>query len=176
MIFSCRRLSTLYRHIVAVATLATLVTTTPPAIAEESPDGTRLKLVIRTIHASGVRPSSTEQNPDTTTITVEDSLSDLKPKLTLLPFSSFRLISRKEEEISVKEKESLQLPNGQTLSFRPMYMDNDRVCVWLSWKDADGADILNTRIHFDADESVLTGTDYHDNEGRILAIRAIKPE
>jgi hypothetical protein len=47
--------------------------------------------------------------------------------------------------------------------------------MWLSWKDTDGSDILNTRVHFDSDDSVLTGTDYPDNEGRILAIRAIKP-
>lgn len=176
MICSCRRLSTICTRILAVITLGALVASTAPVSADEYSDGAKIKLIVRTIQASGSRSSDTQQNPDSTQITLEESLSDLKPKLTLLPFSSFRLISKKEQEISVKKKESLQLPNGQTLSFRPMYMENERVCVWLSWKDADGADILNTRIHFDADESVLTGTDYHDNEGRILAIRAIKPE
>ena len=106
---------------------------------------------------------------------MEESLSDLKSQLALLPFSAFHLISSKEEEISLKKKESFRLPNGQSLTFRPMYMEKERVGMWLSWKDTDGSDILNTRIHFNADESVLTGTDYLENEGRILAIRAVKP-
>jgi hypothetical protein len=142
--------------------------------AEDSCEGPRIKLVVRTIHASGARAGSPQANSAETGVSVENSLSDIKPKLEMLPFSTFHLISQKEEEISVKKKESIQLPNGQTLSFRPMYMDKERVGMWLSWKDTDGSDILNTRIHFDADESVLTGTDYRENEGRILAIRATK--
>lgn len=145
------------------------------AWADDSCEGSKIKLVVRTIHASGPRTTTQESATDQK-IAVEAQLDDIKPKLEMLPFTSFRLISQKEEEISVKKKESIQLPNGQTLSFRPMYMDKDRVGMWLSWKDTDGSDILNTRIHFDADESVLTGTDYRDNEGRILAIRAMKPD
>lgn len=176
MICPYRLIGTIYKRILTVITLGTLVAVTAPATAEEQNEGTKIKLVVRTIQASEPRPANAHEKSDISTITLEESLTDLKPKLTLLPFSSFRLISRKEQEISLKKKESLQLPNGQTLSFRPMYMEKDRVCMWLSWKDADGSDILNTRIHFDADESVLTGTDYHENEGRILAIRAIGPE
>lgn len=146
------------------------------AHAADSCEGTKVKLVVRTIHASGARGGEAQQASGESTISVENSLTDLKPKLAMLPFTSFRLISQREEEISVKKKESIQLPNGQTLAFRPMYMDKERVGMWLSWKDTDGSDILNTRIHFDADESVLTGTDYRDNEGRILAIRATKIE
>ena len=176
MICSCRRLSTLSKRILTAITFGSLLASATPVLAEESSEVAKIKLVVRTIQASGNRSSNSPQTPETSSITLEDSLSDLKPKLTLLPFSSFRLISKKEQEISLKKKESLQLPNGQTLSFRPMYMENHRACVWLSWKDTDGSDILNTRIHFDANESVLTGTDYLDNEGRILAIRAIGPE
>lgn len=175
MICSLRFIASTYKRILTVATLGTLVALTDPASAEDSCVGTKIKLIVRTIQASEPRQPNTQENAETNSMTLEESLTDLKPKLALLPFSSFRLISRKEEEISLKKKESIQLPNGQTLSFRPMYMENERVCMWLSWKDTDGTDILNTRIHFDADESVLTGTDYHDNEGRILAIRAIKP-
>jgi hypothetical protein len=141
--------------------------------ADESCENAKIKVVVRTIQATGARQSAaTDQAPTTS---VEESLSDLKPQLLLLPFSTFHLISLKEEEISLKKKESFRLPNGQTLTFRPMYMEKERVGMWLSWKDTDGSDILNTRIHFDADDSVLTGTDYHENEGRILAIRAVKP-
>jgi len=139
--------------------------------ADESCEHSKVKVVVRTIQATGSRTDLTTQAP-----ALEDSLADLKPQLALLPFSNFHLISSKEEEISLKQKESFRLPNGQTLTFRPMYMEKERVGMWLSWKDTDGSDILNTRVHFDSDDSVLTGTDYHDNEGRILAIRAIKPE
>ena len=121
--------------------------------------------------STGQAPADQAETPS-----LEDALADLKPQLILLPFSTFHLIDSKEEEISLKKKESFRLPNGQTLTFRPMYMEKERVGMWLSWKDTDGSDILNTRIHFDADDSVLTGTDYHDNEGRILAIRAVKPQ
>jgi hypothetical protein len=142
------------------------------AQAEDSCEHSKVKVVVRTIQARGPRPPSPGQTPTTS---LDDALTDLKPQLALLPFSAFHLLSSKEEEISLKKKEIFRLPNGQTLTFRPMYLEKERVGMWLSWKDTDGADILNTRIHFDAADSVLTGTDYHDNEGRILAIRAVKP-
>lgn len=160
----------------ALVCATTVLTGTISAWADESCEGSKIKLVVRTIHASGARVAPSQPSPGESTISIEAPLNDIKPKLEMLPFQSFRLISQKEEEISLKKKESIQLPNGQTLAFRPMYMDKERVGMWLSWKDTDGSDILNTRIHFDADESVLTGTDYRDNEGRILAIRASKPE
>jgi hypothetical protein len=170
--------SRLVRHLTfpALACAVLLLTNPSSAQAEDSCEGTKVKLVVRTIHASGARGSEAQEAPSDTKISVENSLTDLKPKLVMLPFTSFRLISQKEEEISVKKKESIQLPNGQTLALRPMYMEKERVGMWLSWKDTDGSNILNTRIHFDADESVLTGTDYRDNEGRIIAIRATKTE
>jgi hypothetical protein len=139
-----------------------------------STDLSQIKVVVRTIKASGVKGTPTNPSKADSEISVEESLTDLKPKLAMLPFSSFHLIASKEGQISLKKKESIRLPNGQMLFFRPMYMDRERVGMWLSWKDTDGSDILNTRLHFDADESVMTGTDYHDDEGRILAIRAVK--
>jgi hypothetical protein len=160
------------KRLIALCTLGLLWFCPFWAQADESCEHSKVKVVVRTIQATGPRPSSTAEAH---TPLLEDSLADLKPQLALLPFSTFHLISSKEGEISLKKKERFRLTNGQTLTFRPMYMEKERVGMWLSWKDTDGSDILNTRIHFDADYSVLTGTDYHDNEGRILAIRAIKP-
>ncbi len=161
-----------WKRLVAVCSLGVLWFFPLSAGADDSCEHSKVKVVVRTIQATGPRQSSTDTAQTTA---VEEAIADLKPQLNLLPFSTFHLISRKEEEISLKKKESFRLPNGQTLTFRPMYMDKERVGMWLSWKDTDGSDILNTRIHFDSDESVLTGTDYQDNEGRILAIRAVKP-
>jgi hypothetical protein len=137
---------------------------------DRSCDQSEVRVVVRTIQATGAKdnvPSSKEPSLD-------PSLADLKQKLSMLPFSSFKLIGSNEEEISLKRKEVVRLPNGQTIAFRPMYMNKERVGLWLSWRDTDGNDILNTRLHFDADESVLTGTDYPNNEGRIIAIKALR--
>lgn len=166
------------KRLVALCTLGALWFCPWSAQADESCEQSKVKVVVRTIQATGPRPSATGQAlpAHAETPPLEESLADLKPQLALLPFSTFHLIASKEQEISLKKKESFRLPNGQTLTFRPMYMEKERVGMWLSWKDTDGADILNTRIHFDADDSVLTGTDYHDNEGRILAIRAVKAQ
>lgn len=141
-----------------------------PSIAEDqSSERAAVKIVVRTIQAAGSKA-------ETATQSLDDSLNDLKPKLEMLPFASFKLLSSKEEQISLKRKETVGLPNGQSLAFRPMYVNKERVGIWLSWKDSDGSDILNTRLHFDADESVLTGTDYPNNEGRIIAIKALQDE
>jgi hypothetical protein len=161
-------------HILAIA-LALAFSWSSSSRAENSAGETsHIKVVVRTIKASTPRQVTNNTEAERSTIQVEPSLSDLQGKLSLLPFSSFHLIASTEEDLSLKQKESVRLPNGQTLSFRPMYMEQARVGMWLSWRDVDGSDILNTRIHFDADESVITGTDYHENEGRILAIRALK--
>lgn len=162
-------------RLIALVVVGLLFIFTSPALAEESCHEGMIKVIVRTIQASGPRQANTQDKQDSNSISLEASLADLKAKLALLPFNSFRLISSQEQEISLKKKDSFRLPNGQSLTFRPMYMEQERVGMWLSWKEADGSDILNTRLHFDADESVLTGTDYHDNEGRILAIRAVKP-
>ena len=161
------------KRLFALCAIGALCCASLSARADDSCEQSKIKVVVRTIQASGTRNLPADQSSPPT---LEESLSDLQPQLVLLPFSSFHLISRKEEEISLKKKESFRLPNGQTLTFRPMYMEKERVGMWLSWKDTDGSDILNTRIHFDSNESVLTGTDYEDNEGRILAIRAVKPQ
>jgi hypothetical protein len=58
--------------------------------------------------------------------------------------------------------------------FRPIYMDQRKVGLWLNWKDRDGSQILNTRVHFNSQDTVLTGTDCSHNEGMILAIKAIE--
>lgn len=175
MSFCSPVITRILRHLRSVMILAVSLALSNIAAAEApSAETSQIKVSVRTIQASGPRqlqPTSGEQPAG---VTLDDSLNDLKAKLDLLPFSSFKLIASKEQHISLKQRDSLHLPNGQTLSFRPIYMEKERVGMWLHWKDTDGSDILNTRIHFDADESVLTGTDFEENEGRILAIRADK--
>lgn len=103
---------------------------------------------------------------------LDPELKDIESRLINLPFSRFQLLASKNETITIKQKNSLQLPNGQKLTFRPMYMDHKKVGLWLNWRDKDGSEILNTRVHFDSNESVVTGTDCAHDQGLILAIKA----
>ena len=143
---------------------------------EGSTDTSTIKLSVRTIQASSPseQPSSADgSGSNERQIRLDGALNDLQPKLAHLPFSSFHLLSHKEETITLRKKNSLQLPNGQSLIFRPIYMDSRKVGLWLNWRDKDGSEILNTRLHFDSQDSVLTGTDCAHNEGLILAINAV---
>ncbi len=145
-----------------------------PSRAEERGDeASDVTIFVRTIEATApVKDESSDVN-DNPVVHIDQTLKDLQPKLVQLPFSSFKLLASKEEHVLLRKKQTLHLPNGQSLALRPMYMDHKRVGVWLNWKDTSGTDILNTRIHFDADDSVLTGTDCSHDSGLILAIKAV---
>ena len=136
-------------------------------------DSAFVSVSVRTIQAS--EPIEGEPSGDSPVQApkIPAELSDVSAKLLQLPFHSFQLLSSKNETYEIKKRERMQLPNGQTLTFRPMYMDNKRVGLWLNWRDGDGTEILNTRVHFDADDSVVTGTDCAGNKGLILAIKAV---
>jgi len=146
-----------------------------PAFADETPvsESNQVRVFVRTIQASDPLDANAVADHS---VAVDQNLSDLRVKLSSLPFKSFRLISSKEEDLCLRRKETMHLPNGQSLAFRPMYMDEQRVGLWLSWKDESGSDILNTRIHFNTADSVLTGTDASPDTGLILAIKAVPIE
>lgn len=155
-----------------------LVASPHSTYAEDGPSpGETIKLSVRAIQATIPLETSADSSSSAAaarSIHVDEDLNDLQAKLVHLPFNSFRLLSRKEETIALKTRDSLQLPNGQSLMFRPIYMDERKVGLWLNWKDRDGSEILNTRVHFDSQDTVLTGTDCSHNEGMILAIRAVE--
>ena len=73
------------------------------------------------------------------------------------------------------QKEVLPLVNGHTLAVRPLYVSPNRIGLWLKWLDKGGVEILDTRLHFDPGESMLTGTDGNrGDKGVVLAID-VKP-
>ncbi len=170
-----RRCFSMARELISRTTvvLACLVACTGEVGSEEShSDSHLITLSVRTIQAS--TPRNAEEVPASTDrpIRLEGNIRDLGPKLSQLPFDTFQLLSTKEETIALKTRDSLQLPNGHSLTFRPMYMDAKKVGLWLHWRDQDGGEILNTRVHFDSADSVLTGTDCAHEKGLILAIKA----
>ena len=140
------------------------------ALCEESD---LVNVFVRTIQASEPVEGEQDSKSSAQAPKLPAELSDISAKLVQLPFSSFTLLASKNETHAIKKRETMQLPNGQSLTFRPIYMDNKRVGLWLNWREADGSEILNTRVHFDADDSVVTGTDCAGNKGRILAIKAV---
>ena len=138
----------------------------------DTADGNTIKLSIRTIQASDPSTGNEVTSAVERTIRVDNDIRDLKSKLSQLPFENFQLVSTKEEAVTLKTRDSLKLANGHLLTFRPIYMEEKKVGLWLNWRDEEGDEILNTRVHFDATDSVLTGTDCSHDKGLILAIKA----
>jgi hypothetical protein len=165
--------------IVSVATLLLGLGSVDAQVTDKEHSSTTVMLSVRAIQASApleqdketaARSDAKQPNPTQ----IDPELKDLEGRLINLPFSRFQLLASKEETITIKQKNSLQLPNGQKLTFRPMYMDRKKVGLWLNWRDRDGSEILNTRVHFDSNESVVTGTDCAHDQGLILAIKAVQ--
>lgn len=156
---------------VLVSSLGLLV---PSGRAEHShTQPTTVTISVRTIQATEPthhHANDTEKSP---ALHLASSLQDLEARLSNLPFSNFQLIASKEETLTLKKKNSLQLPNGQSLTFRPVYLEDRKIGLWLDWRDKDGSEILNTRVHFDSNDAVLTGTDCAADAGLILAIKAV---
>ncbi len=139
---------------------------------DQSP--TTVVLSVRAIQATAPTAGIPENTVHARAPQLDSELKDIEGRLINLPFSNFQLLTSKQETITIKQKNSLQLPNGQKLTFRPMYMDQKKVGLWLHWRDKDGSEILNTRVHFDSNESVVTGTDCAHDQGLILAIKAVR--
>lgn len=161
--------------LVATSSLGMAYVTAETIANDNAP--TTVTLSVRAIQASAPteRGKETAERSDATQSNrtqLDPELKDIEGRLINLPFSRFQLLASKNETITIKQKNSLQLPNGQKLTFRPMYMDHKKVGLWLNWRDKDGSEILNTRVHFDSNESVVTGTDCAHDQGLILAIKA----
>jgi hypothetical protein len=131
-----------------------------------------VRIFVRAIHAQSHLGLETVLPHDVMPTKIDPGLKDLQSRLIPLPFSSFRLLSSVTEEINLRKKALVHLPLGQTLAFRPMSSDSNKVSLWLSWKDMKGGEILGTKIQISPKETILTGTDGNEDEGYILAIRA----
>ena len=106
---------------------------------------------------------------------VDERLQDLSRKFHQLPFRTFSLVAAERRLISIKRRESIGLTSGQTLTVRPLYADKERAGMWLRWQEADGAEILDTRLYVAYGESVIAGTDHAPGSGMILAIDVSQP-
>jgi hypothetical protein len=157
----------------SVVVLSLITVFTSSALAQirlEEKEAEAVTVTVRTIEAT--HPIAQDGISYAQVQNVDTALSDLRSKFQEIPYQNFRLVDSKQERLCLKKKQSLQLPNGQSLSFRPLYMDGKKVGLWINWKDHDGAGILDTRLHFNSDDSVITGTDQSPGFGTVLAIKA----
>lgn len=152
-----------------------LICTCSFAICSIAEQGALVRVQVRTIQASRevakVQKEHVSLESEAATA-LDPVFADIEKKLTELPFNSFKLLAAKEQELCLKQRQRLSLPNGQSLVFRPIYMDNERVGIWIKWLDQENREILNTRVHFDPNYAVLTGTDLSPQTALILAIKA----
>lgn len=111
-------------------------------------------------------------------IRIDSRLSDLADKLRKLPFRGFVFLEGEQRRVPVRKKSVLPLMNGQSLSLRPLYIDSEKVGLWVHWKDRAGADILDTRMHLDLGQSMIAGTDLLNDPsgGLVLAVQVSPPQ
>ena len=127
---------------------------------------------VRTVEASGAIPQAPQS---LSPVSVVDSrIEDLRVKLQKLHYASFKLLGTQSQIVPLMQKGSLVLANGHSLTVRPLYIQPNRIGLWLKWLDRSGMEVLDTRLHFDPGESMLTGTDSEGDKGVVLAID-VKP-
>ena len=90
---------------------------------------------------------------------VEPVLEDIGAKLSKLHYREFKLASSQDVAIPLMKKRVVYLSDGHTLAIRPLYVDGSKIGIWLRWVDAAGTRVLDTRMHFHEEETMLAGTE-----------------
>lgn len=134
-------------------------------LADDSVRGQRVTVLVRSVKASNPAQGGGAANTE-----IDKRIEDLRSKLETLHFKSFRLLSTETRVVNLERKETMQVGEGSTLVVRPLYVQDHRVGMWLKWRDSTGANILDTRMHFSAGESMITGADQTGDTGVLLAI------
>lgn len=143
-------------------------------LREKIPATALVEVLVRSIQAE----DRIEETGDTPiSIRIDSRLEDLADKLKKLPFRNFSFIGGDRKIVPVLKKGYIALANGQGLTFRPLYAEENstahkRIGLWLKWQDKSGLDILDTRMHFEEGQNMLLGTDLvaNPNNGLILAL------
>lgn len=102
---------------------------------------------------------------------LDERLEDLRPKLSHLHYASYRLLAEKSVVIPITSRKVVNLSKGHKLTVRPLYANDERVGVWMKWKDGDGMEVIDSRMHFQCNEHMLTGLETNEDKGLVLAIQ-----
>jgi len=155
----------------------------PRVLAQElvKPDNvchTGVAVRVRAIRTHGLKekkltPAEQLKAPRSRRLYIDEALADLEPKLQALPYRSYKVMTIREIVLPVDKQQSLKLIGGQTLNLRLLYADKARVGMWLNWLDKKGGVLLDTRLHFNRDEPMLTGTESSKKCGTLLALEVV---
>ncbi|MCB0330220.1 MAG: hypothetical protein KDD70_11160 [Bdellovibrionales bacterium] len=127
-----------------------------------------VRVHVRTLEGlTPVESSEQEQLP----ISLDKRIEDLRDKLVKLHYQQYRLLAEKSAVVPVSKRRELVLSDGHRLTLRPLYANDERVGVWMKWRDSSGMEVLDSRMHFTCNEHILTGLETNDHRGLILAIQ-----
>lgn len=126
---------------------------------------TKVMVEVKAIAASKSEDKNTKIDP---------RISYLAEQLRKMPYQNYTLLVERSAKVPLMKKRIIPLTDNQTLTVRPIYANDKRVGVWLKWQDGKGMKILDTRMHFDCDQPMLTGLETNSERGLILAV-SIKP-
>ncbi len=121
---------------------------------------------IYTIQASGTRQS-------TANVAMSSALTNYKEKLLEFPFDRFQLVHSSNIQIPIMKREQIVLDSGEKMELKASYCESGRAGLWLQWLDQDGAELINTRLHFDQHEPVIVGAEKDEFSGRLLMVRLV---
>ncbi len=139
-------------------------------LAQDSKVG-MVNVRVRTLEAFDSIPENpTFVRPKHLKYEIDEQLGDLTQKLKQLHFRKYKLRSSTNRALTFEKQETLDLGDGHTLALKPLYREKNKLCLWVEWKDNSGMRIINTRLHMNVKDSMLTGTDQGDDGGMILAI------
>ena len=117
-----------------------------------------------------IRGVGSDEEGSSAPAVIDDRIKDLATKLQRLHFREFKLISSQDKMVPMAKKLLVAISDGETLTIRPLYVEKNRVGMWLRWQGDDGKQILDTRMHFNCGEAMLAGTDKSYGASTILAI------
>lgn len=132
----------------------------------------KVTVFLRMIRATGTRPQPVDNSADE--LDIDPRLKDLAQELRKFNFAQFQLISAQRKSVEIMHRDSVQFSNGHRVVFRPTYLDDNRVGMWLKWKDDLGAPLLDTRLHFPCGKKVLAGTEMPMPVGRPAPTERVK--
>ncbi len=128
-------------------------------------------LIVETITCDHPRADLSDKK-----LVIPESLAHIKDKLEDLHFKNFNLDSAQSVVLPMQEKRKLTLSNGDDLELEMLYFEDQRVGLWINWHDTSGMQLLDTRMHFDASEIMITGAECEENKGKMLAVRVVPNE
>lgn len=124
-------------------------------------------VVVRFLRATTARPVTSDQAPPS----LGAGLQDIAQKLGQLPFKNFEVLDTERKVVTVAHRDSIPLHGGYELNVRPLYIESDKIGMWLRWTDGHGMRLVDTRIHITPNDTVITGADGGGDVGDVLAIK-----